>query len=119
MTGWTLRDLDDARTRLDRALKEAFERCAPDPPKAMRTRIDDARNEIRSIERELKRAGIIPTTSHELLEGELDSAFPDAAGGEVVLHKGKRYQRRFFAVRKSARGKVQEWGRVWESVPSA
>jgi hypothetical protein len=114
MTARTLKDLDDALTQLQRAHEQAGRRSG----KGCKTEIEDAHAEVRAIERELKQAGIIPRTAQELLDAELDSAFPDAAGSDVVVHRGNRYKRRFFAVRKTARGKVQEWGRIWEGVPS-
>ena len=53
--------------------------------------LDEAASEVRAIERGLKRAGLIPSTDHELLEIKLDSAFPDAASQDVVKHDGERY----------------------------
>ena len=117
MTSRTPKDLEDALARLQRVHEEAGRRSR-NHPKAYHAEINDAHAEVRAIERELKDAGIIPRTAQELLDSELDSAFPDAAGGEVVVHRGARYKRTFFAVRRTARGKVQEWGRIWEEVPS-
>ena len=80
---------------------------------ASRAKLDEARDDVQAIERELKHAGVIPKTAQELLGAELDSVFPDAAGTDVVAHKGSHYKRTFFAVRKTRRGKVQQWGRTW------
>src|SRR5437870_3322566 len=109
MTPRTLQDLESARARLERAL-EQFELSLLENPNANRTKIDEAHDEYRAIERELKEAGILMKTAQELLGAELDSAFPDAAGTDVVSHKGHQYKRTFFAVRKTRRGKVQQWG---------
>ena len=117
MQARTLKNLEDAREQLQRA-REQFDRDSSSNPKARPTEINDARAEVREIERELEQSGIIRRTAQELRELELDSAFPDVAGSDVVTHKGIHYKRKSFVVRKNRRGKVQEWGRTWEEVPS-
>jgi hypothetical protein len=113
MTGQTPQDLEEAQKRLEMA-HHALGRDFGSNSKA--AALAEAASEVRAIERDLKRAGLIPSTDHELLETKLDSAFPDAAGQDVVNHDGKQYKRRFFPVRKSRTGKVVEWGRSWEQV---
>ena len=117
MTGRTLLDLEDALKRLEKAW-QVFGPVSANDLAAPPTALDEAAAEVRAIERDLKRAGVIPSTDHELLELRLDSAFPDAASHEVVKHDDKNYKRRFFPMRKSRKGKVLEWGRSWVEVPT-
>jgi hypothetical protein len=55
-----------------------------------------------------------PLTEKELLDKELDEAFPNAQSKQIVEHKGRKYRRRFWPLDKSRSGKtVHEWGCDW------
>jgi hypothetical protein len=114
MTGRTLGDLEEARKKLERA-HVAIGRSSGSRSNADQA-LGAAAAEVRAIERDLKHAGVLPTSDQEALEAKLDAAYPDAAGNDVVSHEGRHYTRRFFPLRKSPRGKVLEWGRSWEEV---
>jgi hypothetical protein len=115
MTGRTLKDLEVAENRLERA-HDALARSSTPHTNAHQTSMSEAAAEVRAIERDLKQAGILPRSDHEVLESKLDAAYPDAAASDIVRHEGRRYTRRFFPVRKTSRGKVLEWGRSWVEV---
>jgi hypothetical protein len=82
--------------------------------------IETARLEVSLIKDHLRAAGILPPvpprppTEKELLEKELDEAFPNAQSKQIVTHKGQKYQRRFWPFDKSRSGKtVHVWTRSW------
>ena len=114
---YTKDDLDQAKAELERVQK-AWENYSGNNPDKYRAQIRDAGTRVRTIERHLKEAGVIPMTDAELLERELDATFPDAQSKQVVEHKGKRYQRNFNPLGKSLTGKtVTEWGKEWKELP--
>jgi hypothetical protein len=117
MPAGSLNDLEEARSRLEQA-HERFARSSGMSTRKYPAEINEAAAEVRALERALKQTGVLPRSDHELLEEKLDAAFPAAASGDVITHDGKRYMRRFFAVRTSPRGRVLAWGRSWEEVTS-
>jgi hypothetical protein len=117
MPAGSLKDLEEARSRLEQA-HERFARSSGSSTRKYPAALNDAAAEIRALERALKQAGVLARSEHELLEEQLDAAFPDATSSDVITHDGKRYRRRFFAVRTSPKGRVLAWGRSWEEVTS-
>lgn len=115
MADYTLADLEAAKAALA-AWEDRFDRYTGNNPDKYRSDIESARAKIRTVEAALKANGSIPLTEQELLERELDAAFPDAKSKEVVEFQGSRFQRRFWPVSKSRAGNVQEWGRGWTKV---
>jgi hypothetical protein len=113
---YTLNDLKEADQKVDECERRIDSHRANNP--------DFGRADLRSarflrdlIVRDLKNQGLIPRTEKEILEAELDAAFPKAKSKEIVSFKGKRFQRRFWPARMSRSGKtVMEWERSWEPV---
>lgn len=112
----TLDDYKAAKAELEQ-LNQKWENYSGNNPDKFRANITAAGAKVRSIEAQLKAAGLIPRTPQEDLEHRLDSAFPDARSKQVVEFGGKRYMRRFTPLGKSLSGKtVTEWSKSWEEV---
>ena len=115
---YTLEDLDKAMSELARWQKKWDDYSGNNPDK-YQADIKAARRKIREIERSLKGAGVLPKTAQEMLEDELDQAFPDATSNSIVEYKGKKYQRKFHPVERSrSRKTVTEWERSWLPIES-
>lgn len=112
----TLDDYKAAKAELER-LNQKWENYSGNNPNKFRASITDAGAKVRSIEAELKAAGLIPRTPQEELEHRLDSVFPEARSNQVVEFEDKRYKRCYRPLGKSLSGKtVTEWGKSWEEV---
>jgi hypothetical protein len=82
-----------------------------------------AMEQVSSIRQQLIRRGLLkpvpprPVTEKELLEKELDKAFPNARSKQIVRYKGTKYQRRFRPLDTSRSGKtVFEWRGYWVEI---
>lgn len=114
---YTIDDLEQATAALA-LLQKRWENYDGNNPNKYRASIADAQARVATIEASLKASGEIPLTDHEVLERDLDRAFPEARSREIVEHEGKRYQRRFSPVSKSLSGKtVKAWHKSWVAVP--
>jgi hypothetical protein len=81
------------------------------------TRINRARWEVEHIEMALKSLGKLPYSEKELLEIEIDRAFPKARSREIVEFKGQKFELRFSPKTKSRSGKsVTSWNRWWQKL---
>jgi hypothetical protein len=95
------RGLKRAKENLAR-LDERWDSYSGNNPIKYRAAIKTARLEVGLIESHLRADGTLPTvpprllTEKQLLENELNEAFPNAQSKEIVTHKGQKYQRRFW-----------------------
>jgi len=75
------------------------------------------RLEVGLLESHLRADGTLPTvppgplTEKQLLENELNEAFPNAQSKEIVMHKGQKYQRRFWPLNRS-RSSMNQSGKI-------
>lgn len=91
----------------------------PNNPGAFSRKLEEHRQRLREIEYYLKQRGILEKTeadkfleeNHRIHE-ELDRLYPGAKSKTIVEYNGKKYQIRYFPLRKS-RGKVLEWEHAW------
>jgi len=113
---YTKADLDAAKAEFEQ-IEERWANDSSNNPDKYKAECKAARRQVREIEAALKATGEIASTENEVLERELDEAFPNAKSKEIVEYKGKRYIRRFFPLEKSrSRKTVTEWGKAWEEV---
>lgn len=112
----TQEDLDAARRDLT-VWNERFQNYSGNNPDKYKSDIKAARRRIRELESKLKASGILPLSVQEQLEAELDRAFPAARSKQIVEHKERKYQLRFWPLERSnSRKTVTEWGKSWEDV---
>lgn len=114
----TLEDLEAAKARMEAAEKrwESYDGNNPDKYQGERRA---AREALTSIEKDLKRLGLLAPTEAEQANAVLDRAFPDAKSKEVVTFEGYRYRRRFIPATRSNSGKsVRTWEKTWERLPA-
>ncbi|MEZ8741088.1 hypothetical protein AB6E21_13720 [Photobacterium swingsii] len=113
---YSLKDLKEAEENL--ALWERrSENYDGNNPNKYQSDLRSGRELVRLIRENLKRQGILPKTEKELLESELDIAFPDAQSNEIVIYKGNKFKRKFWPLEKSrSRKSVVSWGRGWEPI---
>ncbi len=111
---YTLEDLIKAQEEL--ALWEGrWERYDGNNPNKYQADIKNAQSNVRTIREALKASGVLERSEKEKLEVNLDAAFPNAQSKQIVEFEGKKYQRRFYPLRRSRSGKsVVEWGKTWE-----
>lgn len=115
---YTLVDVKRAKEHLAH-LEERWTSYSGNNPNKYRAAIESARLEVSLIESHLRADGTLPPvsprplTEKELLDKELDEAFPNAQKKQIVTHKGQKYQLRFWPLDKSRSGKVRAWGRSW------
>lgn len=115
----TIEGLEQAKTQLER-LEERDSMDTSGNPDKYRTRINNARMEVRRITESLKAQGLLPYTEQELLNRRLDETFPKAKSRETVEFEGARYQKRFTPETKSRSGKtVTSWNRWWQKLPDS
>jgi len=75
------------------------------------------RLEVGLLESHLRADGTLPTvpprplTEKQLLENELNEAFPNAQSKEIVTRKGQKYQRRFWPLNRS-RSSMNHSGKI-------
>jgi hypothetical protein len=119
---YTLDDLKRAKDNLAH-LAAQWDSYNGNNPNKYRAKIDTARLEVSIIESHLRANGTLPPpppkplTEKELLDKELDEAFPNAQSKQIVTYKGQKYQRRFWPLDKSRSGKtVHVWGRDWKKI---
>lgn len=116
MSMYTLDDYEKAKSEL-RRWSDAWDNYSGNNPDKYQADIKAARRRVRELEEYLKAHGLIERTEREILEKEIDAAFPNAKSKEIVSFRGKRYMRRFFPLEKSrSRKTVNEWGRSWEEI---
>jgi hypothetical protein len=114
---YTLEDLEAAKAELSTWV-DRFDRYTGNNPNKYHSDIGVARRNVSAIESSLKVNGTIPLSDAELLEKELDTAFPNAKSKQVVEYKGRTFQRRFWPIEKTRSGKnVSEWGESWTEIP--
>jgi hypothetical protein len=116
---YTLDDLKRAEERLagSQAYRDSY---VSNNPNKYRNNDKYLRLEVVIIKEHLTADGALPPvpprplTEKELLDKELDEAFPNAQSKQIVEHKGRKYRRRFWPLDKSRSGKtVHEWGCDW------
>jgi hypothetical protein len=113
---YTLEDLAKAKDELS-SLRERSDNYSGNNPNRFRADISDAQARLHSIEEQLKATGLLARSAQELLEAQLDAAFPKAQSRQVVTWEGKRYMRRFSPVATSLSGKtVKAWHKFWEEM---
>jgi hypothetical protein len=112
---YTLDDLANAEREVE-ACRERIDNYRRNNPNHGRAAIPAAQARVDVIVANLKRQGLMPVSNEELLEAELDRAFPNAKSREVVTFNGKKYRRRFSPGRVSRAGNVMSWLRSWEAV---
>lgn len=113
---YTKEDLDAAKAELEQ-IEERWANDSSNNPDKYEAERKAVRRRVHEIEAALKATGEIASTEQEVLERELDDAFPDAVSKEVVEYKNKRYRRRFLPQERSrSRKTVTKWGKLWEEV---
>lgn len=113
---YSMKDLEEAREALATWRRRA-ENDSSNNPNKYQADITEAFIRVNEIEEHLKKTGEIPMSDIELLRAELDAKYPDAKSKDVVEHDGRRFQRRFFPLAKSASGKtVLLWGKTWDAL---
>lgn len=107
-----LADVGAAQAARDAAAArwEAYAGNNPYPP-ALKA-YEAASGSLESAIEAVKAAGAMPRTEAELLNLELDKAFPDAKSNEVVMHQGRRYKRKFAPTGNKSR----PWHRYWQAL---
>jgi hypothetical protein len=111
---YTIHDYEKAVADLKR-WSDAWDNYSGNNPEKFQSDIKAARVKVRLVGRYLKDAGVLPLSEREVLEHELDKAFPNARGNEVVEYNERRYKRQFFPLEKSrSRKTVTEWRKSWE-----
>jgi hypothetical protein len=116
MDEYSISGLEAARAKLA-ALNEKWNRDQGNDPDKYCPAIHQALEDIDRIERKLKERGELPWSAHELLEDELDHAYPDARSKQVVELKGKSYERRWVPVERNEGGLVSRWKGYWVELP--
>ncbi|OED52279.1 hypothetical protein BEI46_18390 [Aliivibrio fischeri] len=113
---YTLNDLKEAEDNL--ALWEKrWENYDGNNPNKYQSDLRNGRESVRAIRESLKNQGVLPKSDKELLENELDIAFPEAQSNDIVVYKGNKFKRKFWPLEKSrSRKSVVSWGRGWEEV---
>ena len=112
----TLEELEEAHRELA-SWTERFDKYSGNNPSKYQSDISAARQRVRDLENDLKAAGILPRSTQEQLESELDHAFPNAKSKQVFEYQGRKYRRRFWPLERSNSGStVSQWGRGWELV---
>lgn len=110
---YTLKDLEEAKTNLERCQKR-WENYDGNNPNKYQADIKAAQSQVRLITDFLKAQELIPRTEQETLEARLDNAFPQAGSNQVVEFEGKKFQKQFYPLSRSRSGKsVNEWGERW------
>lgn len=113
---YTLEDLEVAKTELGTWL-DRFDRYTGNNPNKYQSDIRAARRKVSVIESSLKADGAIPLSATELLEKELDAAFPNTENKQFVEYMGRTFQRRFWPMEKSRSGKsVTQWAKSWTEI---
>ena len=108
---YMLEDLATAQEELDR-WQRAWENYPGNNPKKFDAQLRASRDRVALLQKQLKEAGVLPWTDQELIERELDRAFPRARHNEIVEWNGERYQRKFTPVL-SNRRRVKSWSGTW------
>ena len=113
---YTLEDLAEAKAELCTWLGR-FDRYTGNNPQKYQANIRTAQRKVSVIESSLRAVGAIPLSAVELLEKELDAAFPNAQNKQIVEYNGRNFQRRYWPVEKSRSGKsVVKWGKFWAEI---
>ncbi|EKC5521520.1 TPA: hypothetical protein ACPVW6_004210 [Vibrio parahaemolyticus] len=113
---YTLEDLRAAQEELD-LWQGRWDRYDGNNPNKYQADIRNAQSRVRSITESLKASGVLERSEQENLEVRLDRQFPNAQSKEIVEFEGKKYQRRFYPLRKSrSRKSVTKWGKSWDLV---
>ncbi|MDP2440195.1 MAG: hypothetical protein U1D36_07735 [Hydrogenophaga sp.] len=111
---YTLQHHEDAKIKLN-SLSAKRENYTGNNPDKYRADIAAARTKLHEIEVSLKTSGLLPRTTKEERDHQLDLAFPNARSKEVVTWEGKKYKRCFVPVATSLSGKtVKAWSKSWE-----
>lgn len=109
---YSVDDLGKARAALANA-ERRLDDYDGDNPNKHRTGVADAREHAYTVERELKRARLIPLTPHDELEQALDAKFPNAGSKATVEYEGKRYTKTFRPGARTLSGGVRFWIQSW------
>ena len=111
---YTLEDLERARAELQRCI-DALDRSSANEHHQLSIHIRDASRKVREIENDLRKQGLLGLSREQMLQAELDQAFPCAQHREIVEYQGKRYRCRFFPEQLHRSGwAVKKWGKFWE-----
>ncbi len=109
----TLDHYEAAKERL-RSVETASHNYDGNNPDKFRTKVTDARIELKLIADDLKAQGLLPSTDQEVLSARISRQFPKARSKEEVEFEGKRYWLRFTPFAKSLSGKtVSHWTQEW------
>ncbi|WP_318438747.1 hypothetical protein [Photobacterium leiognathi] len=112
----TLEELHTAQEELD-MWQARWDRYDGNNPNKYQVDIQNAQSRVRIITESLKASGLLERSEQEKLEKRLEHEFPNAQSKEIVEFEGKKYQRRFYPLRKSrSRKSVTEWGKSWDLV---
>jgi len=112
---YSIADLEEARAKL-RAVEEKWVRYSGNNPDKYHGERNAARDAVAYLEDCLKEAGILRRSTIEVLNRNLDAAFPDARHKDVVQFEGEYYERRFTPGTKSRSGNVLSWDKIWKHV---
>lgn len=111
----TLDQYEAAKERL-KSVQTASENYDGNNPDKFRTKVTDARIELKLIADDLKAQGSRPppSTDQEILSARISRQFPKARSKDEVEFEGKRYWLRFTPFAKSLSGKtVSHWTQEW------
>jgi hypothetical protein len=88
-------------------------------PGAFSRQLAEHRDRLREIETYLKSEGVLEKTEadkfleeNKKINEELNRLYPDVKSKTIVEYNGKKYQIRYFPLRKR-QGKVLEWEHAW------
>jgi hypothetical protein len=112
MTTLTIKDLEAAQAKLD-GLNEKWDRYIGNNPGKYRSDIRAAARAVERIHRTLNELGVLPWSAHDLLENELDKAYPNARSNQVVEHRGKSYERCWVSVERDKGDIFPHWQGYW------
>lgn len=110
-----MQDLDEARAALETLLAEQAAYVGNNLNRFAEP-LAKAREQVSSVERALKAAGLLEMSPQEALAARLDAAFPKARPKDVVTFEGARYQRLVTALERAPSGQVIRWDRGWSLV---
>jgi hypothetical protein len=111
----TLDDLQTARERLA-ALELSDENYIGNNPDKFTTRIREARDRARSIEKELLESGALEPTELQAANMALDKQYPYAKRGTKGEHAGKVYEIHYWQEVTSLSGKSTKPRHEWRPV---
>lgn len=112
---FTLADLEAARAEHAR-WEQAWDNYSGNNSDKYAGPRKQASAKVAQIEAYLKDTGVLPRSEQELLERELDRAFPQARHRDIVEWQGARYERLVTPGEFTRSRKVKSWSKSWRHV---